>query len=87
MAYNNSHKTEHHNLVSIIQERITDNNNKMAPITRGTASSNAADKEAAATTVVGGELADFTDLLKSFNLNEETMLEIGRHGILHPRKA
>ena len=32
-------------------------------------------------TTVADEFADFTALLKSFDLNEETILEIGRHGI------
>ena len=54
----------------------------MVPVTRTTtAASNAANTIATVTTTATGELADFTTLLASFDLNKETILEIGRHGI------
>ena len=64
-----------------VHTQRTDKSNEMAPTTRGIAASTDAATEAAATTAVAGELAGFTELLKSFHLNEEMVLEIGRHGI------
>jgi len=53
----------------------------MAPNTRNTTAAGIAAAAATAATAVTGELADFTALLESFDLNTETILEIGRHGI------